>query len=274
MTIIVHDFKAMQRAMWARGNYHRFAQATVWELGALLAEACGIGRGHRVLDVAAGTGNVAIRAAERGAQVTASDLTPEQFVAGREAARAAGVDLEWIEADAESLPFEPDSFDVVTSCFGAIFAPDHERVTSEMLRVCRPGGLVGMINFAPDGAALDFFSTLGRYAPPPPASPLEWGSEDHVRSLFGGRAQLKMRRGTYTERAASAEAYRQLFKESFGPAVTIYESLPPGEAARLDDDLLQYIGRNNRNERGGNVEIAYDYLLVLARKEQGGQRTP
>jgi ubiquinone/menaquinone biosynthesis C-methylase UbiE len=143
--------KAAHRAMWALGDYDRFARTTVWELGPVLVEACGIRRGQRVLDVAAGTGNVAIRAAMAGASVVASDLTPENFEAGRRATASAGLDLEWIEGDAESLPFADDAFDVVTSCFGAIFAPNHRAVADELLRVCRPGGTIGMINFAPEG---------------------------------------------------------------------------------------------------------------------------
>src|SRR5690606_2450118 len=127
-----------RRSMWAMGDYDRFARATVWELGSLLADACDITRGQRVLDVAAGTGNVAIRAALKGASVVASDLTPEHFVAGRRGAAGAGVTLEWIEGDAEALPFDDSSFDVVTSCLGAMFAPDHQRVADELVRVCRP----------------------------------------------------------------------------------------------------------------------------------------
>ncbi|MGH7694548.1 MAG: class I SAM-dependent methyltransferase, partial [Gemmatimonadaceae bacterium] len=130
----------MTRRMWALGDYHRFATETVWQLGPILVRACGISAGQRVLDVAAGTGNVAIRAAEVGARVVASDLTPENFAAGRREAAARGVELEWIEADAERLPFADDEFDVVTSSLGAIFAPDHRAAAYEMFRVCRRGG--------------------------------------------------------------------------------------------------------------------------------------
>jgi ubiquinone/menaquinone biosynthesis C-methylase UbiE len=137
---------ASARAMWALGDYHRFATETVWELGPVLVTACGVSAGQRVLDVAAGTGNVAIRAAQTGASVVASDVTPENFDAGRRAASAAGVDLEWIEGDAAALPFADDEFDVITSCFGVMFAPDHAAAASELLRVCRPGGVIGLIN--------------------------------------------------------------------------------------------------------------------------------
>jgi ubiquinone/menaquinone biosynthesis C-methylase UbiE len=149
--------KAAVRQMWALGDYHAFAKQTVWEMGPMLVEACGIGRGQRVLDVAAGTGNTAIRAAQAGADVVASDLTPENFDAGRREARERGVELQWVEGDAESLPFQDEEFDVVTSSFGAIFAPNHQAVADEMLRVCRPGGTIGMIAFRPEGMAADFF---------------------------------------------------------------------------------------------------------------------
>src|SRR5688500_8726563 len=125
--------KSDHRRMWALGDYHRFAAATAWPLGPVLVEACGISAGQRVLDVATGSGNVAIRAAKAGATVIASDLTPEHFAAGRRVAAAEGVELEWREADAEALPFHDGGFDVVTSCFGAMFAPDHRAVANELL---------------------------------------------------------------------------------------------------------------------------------------------
>lgn len=153
--------RAAVRQAWALGNYHRFATRTVWELGPLLVNACGITPGQRVLDVAAGSGNVAIRAAEAGARVVAADLTPENFEAGRREAALRGVELEWREADARSLPFEDGEFDVVTSLFGALFAPHHGAVAGEMLRVCRPGGTIGMINSAPKAAPRPSSSSWG-----------------------------------------------------------------------------------------------------------------
>lgn len=175
--------KAAHRAMWAMGDYDRFARSTVWDVGPVLVEACGIGPAHRVLDVAAGTGNVALRAAAAGARVVASDLAPEDFPAGRRAAAASQVDLDWIEGDAEDLPFADGEFDVVTSCFGAMFAPDHQAVAREVVRVCRPGGTIGVASLTPEGRAGDFFAVLAPYAPAPPpggSSPLQWGTEEHV----------------------------------------------------------------------------------------------
>lgn len=268
----INDAKAAQRAMWAQGDYHRFATATVWPLGPVLVEACGIAAGSRVLDVAAGTGNVAIRAAQAGARVIASDLTPEHFESGRRAAAAAGVTVEWREADAEALPFDAAAFDVVTSCCGAIFAPDHHRVARELLRVCRPGGTIGMINFTPDGTGGEFFGVLAPYAPPQPPGalpPVQWGSEDHVRALFGHDVEsLAMTRGTYVETAATPREYRELFQQSFGPMVAIRAALAgdPERLAALDRDFLDFITRSNRGPSSGPVRIPYEYLLVVARK--------
>lgn len=264
------QLKGAVRAMWALGDYHRFATQTVWELGPELVKACGIGVGQRVLDVAAGSGNVAIRAAEAGADVVASDLTPENFDAGRREARARGVELEWVEADAEALPFGDGEFDVVTSSLGAMFAPDHRAVADELLRVCRPGGTIGMINFTPEGLAGEFFALFGRYAPQPPpeAPPVLWGSEEHVRELFGDRVEsLELNRREYVERAASPRDYCALFKETFGPAVAIFASLAdPERAAALDRDFLDFATRANRGAPDGPVEYPYEYLLVVARK--------
>jgi ubiquinone/menaquinone biosynthesis C-methylase UbiE len=255
------------RPMWALGDYHRFAIATVWQLGPELVEACGIGPGRRVLDVAAGTGNVAIRAAEAGADVVACDLEPGNFGAGRAEARARGVELEWVQADAQALPFGDGEFDVVTSSFGAIFAPDHEAVAREMRRVCRPGGTIGMINFRPVGAAAEFFALLAGYAPPggdgPP--PLLWGEEAHVRALLGEAAQTTHRR--YVERVDGGPAgYRELFRETFGPYVAIRASLDAERAAALDRDFLEFATRWNEGAPGGAAEIPYDYLLVVVRR--------
>jgi ubiquinone/menaquinone biosynthesis C-methylase UbiE len=264
--------KAAQRAMWALGDYHRFAKATVWELGSVLVEACGVSAGQRVLDVAAGTGNTAIRAAKTGARVVASDLTPENFPAGRREARAEGVDLEWVEADCEALPFEDEEFDVVTSSLGAMFAPDHRAVADQLLRVCRPGGTIGMINFTPEGLGAAFFRMFAPYAPPPPPGalpPVLWGREAHVRELFGDRVRmLEMSRREYVERAETPGAYRDLFKETFGPAIAIYRGLAhqPERIAALDRDFREFVSRWNRGPGGGPARYVYEYLLVVARR--------
>jgi ubiquinone/menaquinone biosynthesis C-methylase UbiE len=266
------QLKAATRAAWALGDYHRFALETVWGLGPVLVEACGISTGQRVLDVAAGTGNTAIRAAEAGAEVVALDLTPENFEAGRREAKAHGVELEWVEADAERLPFDDREFDVVTSSFGAMFAPNHQAVADELLRVCRPGGTIGMLNFTPEGLAADFFGVLAPYAPPPPQggrSPLMWGSEEHVRQLFGERvASLQMTRHEYVERADSPSGYIEFVKATFGPVIEIYASLAgePERAAALDRDFLEFATRANQRPPDGPAELHYQHLLAVARK--------
>lgn len=260
-----------QPSPWALGDYHRFARETVWEVGPVLAEACGIAPGQRVLDVAAGTGNVAIRAAMRGASVVASDITTENFEAGRAEAEANGVEVEWVKGDAQQLPFDDGEFDVVTSLFGAIFAPDHQRVSDEMVRVCRAGGVIGMTSFVPEGVGGTFFELFGRYSPPLPAGampPLLWGEEAHVGQLFGNRVALDMTRRHYTERATSPEAYRELFYETFGPVIAIRTSLAndPDRAAQFDRDFLDFARRWNAGSPGGPAEYRYEYLLVVARR--------
>lgn len=266
------DIRSATRAAWALGDYHKFAKATIWEGGEELVRACGITVGQRVLDVAAGTGNTAIRAAEAGAEVVASDLTPENFEAGRREARAHGVELEWVEADAQDLPFADGEFDVVTSSFGALFAPDHQAVANEMLRVCRPGGTIGMLNFTPEGLITDFFDALAPYMPPPPAGalpPALWGSEEHVRDLVGDRVQsLEMTRRTYVERADTPHDYREFFKETFGPVVAIYASLSenPERLTALDRDFLEFATSGNSGPPDGPAEYVYEYLLVVARR--------
>ena len=187
------ELKARHRAMWASGDYPSMVETFLLPLGPRLVGACGIGAGMRVLDVAAGTGNASIPAAERGATVTASDLTPELLEAGRRQAESRGLELEWVTADAESLPFEDESFDVVMSSIGAMFAPHHQDVADELVRVCRPGGTIGMLNWTPEGMIGALFRTMGPFAPPPPPGaqpPPLWGGEDHVRELFGDRVEL------------------------------------------------------------------------------------
>ncbi len=265
------QFKAGVRQMWALGDYHRFARQTIWPVGPLLVHACGIAPGQRVLDVAAGTGNVAIRAAQTGASVIASDLTPENFEAGRREAAAHGVSVEWIEADAEALPFDDDEFDVVTSSFGAIFAPDHGAVAREMVRVCRPGGVIGITAFKPEGVAKEFFELFGRYAPPLPSGgqpPLLWGDETHVRELFGDRVEsIEMRSGEYTERNAEGpDGYRRFFETTFGPLIALRQILAeqPERLTSFDREFREFTIRGNHGSPGGPAAYPYSYLLVIA----------
>ena len=252
--------------VWALGDYHRFAKETVWDLGPRLVRTCGIGLGQRVLDVASGSGNVALRAAEAGAEVVASDLTPENLAAGRREASALGLELEWVRADVQELPFADDEFDVVTSSFGAMFAPDHRAATREILRVCRPGGTVGMLTFTPEGLAGLFFGLVAPYLPPPPEGalpPLLWGDEGHVRDLFGDEvASLSLTRATYVESASSPEAWAELYSTTFGPIVAIRQGSPE-RSEEFDREFLRFARESNRaSER---AEYEFEYLLVLAR---------
>jgi SAM-dependent methyltransferase len=262
-------YKAGVRQAWAGGDYHRFATDLVWHLGAELVAACGIRPSDRVLDVATGSGNVALRAAEAGAAVVASDLAPENFAAGRRVAERAGLAIDWVEADAEGLPFADAGFDVVTSSVGAMWAPDSQRVADELLRVCRPGGTIGLINFAADGLLAGFLGVFARYSPPPPpwaSSPLLWGDPDYLRHLFGDRVStLEITPATYTERVPGGpRGYCQYYKETFGPVAAIYAALTPGQAAGLDRDFLSFATQNNTGPAGGPAELDYQYVRVIA----------
>ena len=263
---------AEARTVWGLGDYDRFARRLVWDFGPELVAACGIGPGMRVLDVAAGSGNVALRAAEAGARVVASDLTPANLDAGRRHAEARGLELEWVEADAQALPFGDGEFDVVTSSVGAMFAPDHRAVADELLRVCRPGGTIGLVNYTPEGGVGEFFEVFARYLPPPPpgaAPPVLWGDEEHVRGLFGGRVEaLELTRGEAVERLdGSPRDYCDFFKATFGPVVACFALLAdePERAAALDRDFLDFATRLNRGAPDGPVVYRYGTLRVVAR---------
>ncbi|MCW2963288.1 MAG: hypothetical protein JWO17_540 [Actinomycetia bacterium] len=265
--------KARQRELWALGDYHRVATDLLWEFGRELVEACGIYAGQRVLDVAAGTGNVAIRAAERGAQVVASDLTPENFGAGRHEARAHGVTLEWVEADAEALPFDEGEFDVVTSSSGAIFAPHHQTVADQLVRVCRPGGTIGMIAIAPAGLMRDMFEIIERHSPPLPPdalSALLWGDEGHVRELFGDRVEsLDMtRKKLLIDRFAEPADLCRYMKANHPLVVGLYKHVAeePSRVATLDRELTQVATRWNRGGQDGPALYEFEYLLIVTHK--------
>ena len=272
-------YKAGLRRAWALGDYHRFASDLIWELGAELVAACGIGPGDRVLDVAAGSGNTALQAAAAGAAVVASDLTPENFAAGRDAGKRGGLTVDWVEADAEDLPFPGASFNVVTSSVGAMWAPDHQRVAGELLRVCRPGGTIAMINFAADGLLAGFLEVFAGYAPPPPpwaSSPLLWGDPGHIRRLFGDRvAALEITPGTCTERVPGGPAgYCAYYKQTFGPVAATYAALTPARAAALDRDFLAFATRHNTGRPDGHAELDYQYIRVIARTAADSRSGP
>ena len=256
--------------IWALGDYHRFAKDLIWSFGPTLVAACGIAPGQRVLDVAAGTGNTAIRAAQAGASVVASDLEPAQFEAGRREAQACGVELEWVQADAAALPFADGEFDVVTSSAGAIFAPDHQATADELVRVCRPGGTIGLLTFTPEGMAGEFFELFGRFAPPPEPGeqdPILWGDEEHVRELFGDRVALEFTRGTYVERAPGGpQGLLDFYRQTFGPVIAVYASLDDDRRAELDRASLEFAERWNAGRPGGPAELPVEYLLIVGRR--------
>jgi SAM-dependent methyltransferase len=218
------ELKGRHRKMWASGDYPSMVETFLLPLGPRLVEACDIGAGMRVLDVAAGTGNASIPAAERGASVTASDLTPELLEAGRSRAESSDLELEWAEADAENLPFDDESFDVVMSSIGAMFAPHHQEVADELVRVCRPGGTIGLLSWTPEGMIGALFRTMGPYAPPPPPGaqpPPLWGSEEHVKELFGTRVDWGTLERDVLEITAFERPrdYGEHFKSRYGPTI-------------------------------------------------------
>ncbi|GAA3242146.1 class I SAM-dependent methyltransferase [Pseudonocardia petroleophila] len=252
------------RALWASGDYPAVAADLIPDLGATLVEAAGVTAGQRVLDVGAGTGNAAIPAALTGADVVASDLTPELLDAGAEIAAARGAHLQWVEADAHALPFETGEFDTVLSCVGVMFAPFHERAAGELLRVCRPGGTIGLLSWTPEGFVGRLFATMKPFAPAPPpgASPAPlWGSEEHVRTLLGdGVRELRAERRTTTFAVAdSAVAFREWWKTHYGPTIAVYRGLDADRAAELDAAFLRMLEQT----RTGGVWDA-EYLLVTS----------
>jgi SAM-dependent methyltransferase len=266
----VNELTARQRRLWTLGDTHKVSSETIGAFGPELVAACRIEPGQRVLDVAAGSGNAAIAAAAAGAGVVACDLSPELFAAGRRAAAERGVEVEWVEADAQALPFADGEFDAVISTVGAMFAPDHAATARELLRVCRPGGTLGMINFPPDGWVAEFFATFAPYGPQPPpgtSSPLEWGREEHVRKLLGpGTASLELTRRTLAvENFATPVALRDYYKAHFGPLIAVYAGLAgqPDRLAALDADLADFAARTNRAAPGEPARYDLDYLLVI-----------
>lgn len=263
--------KARHRAMWALGDYPAVAAEIIPDLGAILVEACTVKEGDRVLDVAAGSGNAAIPAALAGASVVACDLTPGLLEAGRERAARLGVALEWREADAEALPFDDGEFDVVVSCVGVMFAPRHQVCADELLRVCRPGGTVGLINWTPEGFIGQMFATMKPYSPPPPPGsqpPPLWGSEDHLLGLLADRVEkvTTCRQAVTVDRFPTPEEFRDYFKDRYGPTVAAYRGTGDDSerVVALDRDLAELARRHDRGK--GATIMDWEYLLATARK--------
>jgi SAM-dependent methyltransferase len=260
---------AKHRAMWASGDYAKLATELVSPLGPVLVAATGIAPGDRVLDVAAGTGNAAIPAAETGASVVASDLVPELLEQGRRQAVERGVDLEWREANAHELPFGDNEFDVVMSCIGVMFAPFHQLAADELVRVCKPGGRIGLISWTPEGHIGQLWATMKPFAPPPPPGaqpPPLWGQEDHVRELLGDRVTdvVTERRTLPVDHFPDGAAFRDYFKAVYGPTIAVYRNIE-GDSDRVAE-LDAAIAQVGDDVLTGGSTMEWEYLLVTARK--------
>ena len=262
------ELKARHRALWASGDYPHMVDTFLLPIGQRLVEACPMTRGTRVLDVAAGTGNASLPAAARGAQVTASDLTPELLDAGRRRADAAGLQLEWAEADAERLPFADGSFDVVMSAIGVMFAPRHQAAADELVRVCRPGGTIGLLCWTPEGMLGALFRTMKPFMPPPPPGaqpPPLWGSEEHVQALMGGRVEFHTLQRDVLEITAFERPrdYGEHFKAHYGPTIAARANAArDGREAEFDEALDRFCDEWDRGH-GGRARFQKEYLLAV-----------
>ena len=257
--------KGRQQATWSAGDYSRVGNI-IPITAELLCEAMDLRAGQRVLDVAAGSGNAALAAARRFADVTATDYVPALLEEARKRAAAEGLPLTIREADAEQLPFPDASFDVVLSTLGAMFAPDHEQTARELLRVCRPGGKIGLVNWTPEGFLGDFFRTMGQHVPPPAGvrSPMLWGSEAHLRELFGeGVSTLTATRRMFVWRQPSPRAWIDYMRTYYGPTLKAFAALDDAAQERLVADLEALIQRHNVADDGTMV-VPAEYLEVVA----------
>jgi len=260
----VAKIKERQSIAWGMGDYSSLSRLLA-PAAAGLAEACAVSAGQEVLDVAAGDGNFALVAAREGATVVASDLSPGMLERGSARTEAEGYSIEWLEADAEELPFEDGRFDCVASVFGTMIAPRPRRVAEQMFRVVRPGGPVGMTAWAPGSAAVELFSIGRRYQEPPPDLPRieEWGDEDTVRERFDGLAgRLELERRTLPWEAESAEALLGIFEEA-PMAAAAREAMPP---ETLDAMLAEQAELVESWVAGGPARVDVEYLQIVARK--------
>ena len=261
------DFAALktrQQAAWSSGDYSVIG-TTLQIVGEQLAEACDLRWDERVLDVAAGNGNASLAAARRGCLVTSTDYVAELLARGRERATAERLHIMFQQADAEALPFEAGAFDAVVSTFGQMFAPDHEQTAAELLRVCRPGGRIGMANWTPDGLVGRLFSTLGRYAPPPAGGrpPSLWGTEAYLDELFGPDAEsIYVTRRVFNFRYRSAAHFVEVFRTWYGPVHKAFASLSAAGAEALEADIVELL--DSLNTAGASSLVApSEYLEVV-----------
>lgn len=257
--------KRGQQAAWASGDYGAIA-AMIQIVAEQLVDAVDPPAGSRVLDVAGGTANASIAAARSGCRVTCTDYVPELLERGRERAQAERLDIAFESADAEALPYPDAAYDTVLSVFGAMFAPDQARAARELARVCRPGGLIGLAGWTPEGFLGDWFRATAAHAPAPAglASPFRWGSEDGVAELLGDSvSSIHTRRRTFTWRFPDAAAMVQTFRTRYGPTLKAFERVGSAGADVLERDLLAVVERAARR-RGPAIAVAAEYLEVVA----------
>jgi ubiquinone/menaquinone biosynthesis C-methylase UbiE len=264
----LEDVKSRQQQMWSSGDYGKVAWLTV-PLADVLCDAADLRSGSAVLDVATGTGHVAIAAARRFCDVTGIDYVPALLEDARRRASAEALAIEFREGDAEDLPFDDDSVDFVLSAIGVMFTPNQEQAASELVRVCRPGGVIAVANWTPTGFVGGLLKTVGKHMPPPPGvnPPTLWGTEDRVRELLGDRvSQAKFTTATVTERFPSAEFFADFFIEHYGPTLKASQALP-GDAERraFRDDLVALADGANR-AFDGTLVCDWEYLVSVATK--------
>jgi SAM-dependent methyltransferase len=265
MRVELNVLKERQQKTWASGNYARIGNPLVI-MGELLCEAVGVHAGDRVLDVATGSGNTAISAARRFCETTGIDYVPSLIEQAKKRAEAERLEVAFEVGDAEDLPFAEASFDVVLSTVGVMFAPDQERSASELLRVCRPGGKIGLVNWMPEGFVGNMFRIVGEHFPPPPGikPPPLWGTEERLRELFGeGVSSLHTRRRSYVFRYLSPGHFIEFFRTYYGPMNKAFESLDETAQDALAQDLEELLHRWN-GSGDETVVVPSDYLEIVA----------
>jgi ubiquinone/menaquinone biosynthesis C-methylase UbiE len=268
-TELADQFKERQRVVWDAGDFDQIAKM-IHSVGEGIVDSAGIGSGDTVLDVACGTGNATLPAARRGATVTGLDLTPKLLRDAEANAGAEGLEIEWVEGDAEALPFEDESFDVVISTFGCMFATRHEVAAQEIARVLRPGGRIGICSWTPTGRIGGFFQVIARHVPPPPEGsvpPPMWGVPDHVSELFAGTGvQPEFEERSVEWTFASPEAAAEKYATEFGPVVMAKAMLEPqGRWEAMEEDLRTFFRENSEPGGDGIVSVA-EYLSVTGTK--------
>jgi SAM-dependent methyltransferase len=259
--------KQTQRTTWASGDYAMIG-TTLQIVGEMLCEAVDVAAGWRVLDVATGNGNAALAAARRGGEVTASDYVEGLLHRAQRRAEAEGLRLETRVADAENLPFDDAAFDCVLSTFGVMFTPDAQRAADELLRVCRPGGRIGLANWTPDGFVGHMFKIVGQHttAPLEVPSPLAWGTEERLRELLGTSARLDISRRQFIFRFRSGDDYFETFRAYYGPLLRVWNGLDPPGRESLRTQLVALAEDANR-ATVGSLAVPSDYLEVVVTRD-------